>query len=163
MENRLEKLRLEIDKLIYELQPEKSRHFVIHLYGVARFCALLALRRNLNPEIATTSGMLHDIYQVTNSTIENHAVMGAEKATEMLKALNLYSDEEINVITTAISRHSDKSVKHEPFDELLKDADVLDHCLYNPNFLVSDWEAERYKNLLVELGCSHMKLISVKK
>ena len=43
---------------------------------------------------------------------------------------------------------------HEPYDEILKDADVLSHCFYNPDFPVSDWESGRYTNLLVELGCS---------
>ena len=152
MENRLETLRIEIDRLIYEKQPEKSRYFVGHLYGVARFCALLALRRNLNPEIASTSGMLHDIYQVTDGTSENHAVMGAKKATEILKTINQYNDEEIKIITTAISRHSDKFATHEPYDELLKDADVLDHCFYNPDFPIAEHEIFRYKNLLMELG-----------
>jgi HD superfamily phosphodiesterase len=154
MENRLEVLRHEVDKLIYEKQPDQSRYFVGHLYGVARFCVLLALRRNLNPELAATSGMLHDIYQVTAGTIENHAVKGAEVAAELLKSLQSYTDDEIKIITTAISRHSKKRAVHEPYDELLKDADVLDHCLYNPGFEVIDKEIERYNKLLVELGCS---------
>jgi len=153
MENRLELLRNEIDRLIYEKQPEKIRVFIEHLYSVARYCALLALKRNLNVEISMTSGMLHDIYRVTNNTAENHDTMGAEKAAEILNALNLYNDEEIAIITTAISRHCDKSLTHGPYDELLKDADVLSHCFYNPGFPVSDEEIGRYKNLLAELGC----------
>ena len=36
---------------------------------------------------------------------------------------------EIN--TSAISKHGDKGAIHDPYDELLKDADVMDHCLYN--------------------------------
>ena len=155
MENRLETLRIEIDKLIFEKQPEKIRLFIEHLYSVARYCSLLALKRNLNPEIAMTSGMLHDIYRVTHNTAKNHDVMGAEKATEILKAINLYNDEETTIITTAISRHCDKSSIHEPYDEILKDADVLSHCFYNPDFPVEEWEVERYKNLLDELGCNY--------
>jgi len=80
--------------------------------------------------------------------------MGAEKATEILKAMNLYNDEEIAIIATAISRHCAKSLTHEPYDEILKDADVLSHCFYNPSLPVSESEAERYKNLLIELGCN---------
>jgi len=155
MENRLERLRLEIDKLIFEKQPEKIRFFIEHLYSVARYCALLVLKRNLNPEIAMTAGMLHDIYRVTNNISDNHDVMGAEKAAEILKTLNLHSDEEIILITTAISRHCDKATVHEPYDELLKDADVLSHCFYNLDFPVSNEEVERYENLLVELNIAH--------
>jgi len=98
--------------------------------------------------------MLHDIYQVTDGIIENHAVKGAEKAETILKTLNLYSDEEIAIITSAISRHSDKTAVHEPYDELLKDADVMSHCLYNTDFPVSENEIVRYKNILAELGCT---------
>jgi len=157
MENRLEILRNEVDMLIFEKQPQKIRFFVEHLYSVARYCSLLALKRNLNPEIAMTSGMLHDIYRVTDNIAENHDIMGAQRATEILKALNLYTDEEIALIATAISRHCDKSEIHEPYDEILKDADVLSHCFYNPDFPVSELEDERYKNLLDELGLSHAR------
>jgi|GEM_PF-6534937 len=52
MENRLENLRIEIDKLIMEKQPDEIRYYVSHLYGVARFCTLLAMKRNLNSELA---------------------------------------------------------------------------------------------------------------
>jgi len=74
MENRLEILRIEIDKLIFEKQPEKIRFFIEHLYSVARYCSLLALKRNLNQELAMTSGMLHDIYRVTNNTATKHDI-----------------------------------------------------------------------------------------
>jgi len=154
MENRLEILRNEIDKLIFEKRPEKSRFFIEHIYSVARYCSLLALKRNLNQELAMTFGMLHDIANI-NGGGENHALKGAEQAEVLLKTLGLYNDEEIKIIIVAISRHSDKQAIHAPYDELLKDADVMSHCFYNPDFPVSDWEIERYTNILIELGCNH--------
>jgi len=60
MKNRLETLRLKIDEL-FKKQSEMDKYFFVHLYGVAQFCTLLALKRNLNVELATTCGMLHDI------------------------------------------------------------------------------------------------------
>ena len=84
MENRLEILRLEIDKLIYEKQPDKIRFFIEHLYSVARYCSLLALKRNLNQELAMTSGMLHDIAKVMGCE-GDHAIKGAEQAETLLK------------------------------------------------------------------------------
>jgi len=154
MRNRLELLRHEIDKLIMSKQPGSSRYFNIHLYGVSGFCSLLALRRNLDVEIAAACGMLHDIYQITHGTLEKHAIKGAEEAEKILRAIGLYSDEEISIITTAISTHSKKRIVHEsPYAELLKDADVLDHCLYNPDYPIIEKEQTRYENLLVELGC----------
>jgi len=153
MANRLEKLRNEIDSLIMKHQPRNSCYFINHLYGVSEYCALLALRRNLNPEIAATSGMLHDIYQVTNGTTEGHAAKGAIVAERILKSLHMYSDEEIAVITTAISRHSKKRKFHEPYDELLKDADVMSHSLYNTDYPLIEKDAARYYSILEELGC----------
>ena len=152
MENRLEKLRLNIDKIIKEKQPNKDRYFYVHLYGVSHFCTLLALRRKLNVEIATTSGMLHDIYPVLFNNYENHGVNGAEHAKRILKEINLYTDEEIQIISNAIARHSEKNKIQDPYDEILKDADVMSHCLYNHDFLVQDNEIERYNNIMIELG-----------
>jgi len=159
MENRIEILRREIDNLIIEKQWDKDKFFytrmhVSHLYGVSHFCALLAVRRNLNVEIAVTCGMLHDIYPLTHDDYKNHALKGAEQAEAILKSMKLYKDEESEIITTAVSRHSEKDKIHGVYDELLKDADVLSHCFYNINFTADEKEIERYRNLLIELGCS---------
>ena len=153
MANRLEVLRIEIDRLIMENQEKEARYFISHLYGVSHFCTLLAFRRGQNAELAAISGMLHDIYQITHSTLKKHAVKGAKVAKKILKAQGAYSDNEISLITTAISRHSDKESIHEPFDETLKDADVMSHSLYNPDFPVLEKEILRYKNIMMELGC----------
>jgi len=152
MENRLETLRAEIDKLIFEKRPEKIRFFIEHLYSVARYGSLLALKRGLQQELAMTCGMLHDIARV-NSGSDNHAADGAEQAEALLKAMGLYSDDEIQIITTAIEWHDDKAAVHGAYDELLKDADVLSHCFYNPDFPINEWEMKRYQNILAELGC----------
>jgi len=154
MRNRLELLRDEVDRLIFELHPENCAYFISHLYGVQRFCCLLALRRGLDADIAAACGLLHDIYQVTAGTIEEHALKGAVVAEEILRATALYSDDEISIITAAISNHSKKKKVHEPYDEVLKDGDVLDHCLCNPGFPVIEKEAARYEKLLIEFGCS---------
>ena len=154
MGNRLEILRWEIDRLIMEKQEDKCKYFFIHLYGVSNFCVLLALKRGLDPELAAACGMLHDIYQITDGIIEQHGVKGAEKAGHILKTSGLYSSDEIDIITTAISRHSKKRKNHDgAYDELLKDADVLSHCFYDPDDPIIEKEALRYNNLLIELGC----------
>ena len=153
MENRLEILRNEMNKLIYA--SSDPRKYFAHLYFVSLFCTLLALKRELNVELASTCGMLHDIANV-NGSGGDHALKGSEEAEELLKTINLYNEEEINIITTAISRHSDKKAIHEPYDEILKDADVMSHCLYNYDFFPRQDEIVQYrfKNLLIELGLS---------
>ena len=86
MENRLEILRQEMDKLI--MQSSFPRKFFSHLYGVSHFCTLLALRRNLNVELATTCGMLHDIANV-NGGGGNHALKGTEQAEALLRTYGI--------------------------------------------------------------------------
>ena len=159
MYNRLEKLRSKINDLIME-SGDYASEFYIHLYSVSMFGALLALRRGLNPEIAATCGMLHDIYQITAGTSEQHAVEGAKVAEKILRQTGLYSDEEIEIITTAISWHSKKRKFHGPYDELLKDADVMNHFLYNTDisaqyvniFHYLEKGEARYESILSELG-----------
>ena len=104
-----------------------------------------------------TCGMLHDISYMSGGTSDNHAAKGAEQAEMILKTIKLYSDDEIKIVTTAISRHSDKKHIHEPYDELLKYADVMDHRLYNTAFPIAQREMERYLDLLIEFGINETK------
>jgi uncharacterized protein len=146
--NRLEILRLEIDRLVMKYQLKECRYFFSHLYGVSEFCVLLAKKRGLNPEIAAACGMLHDIYQVTAGIPDNHAAKGAEEAEEILRELGLYDEGEISLICDAIRTHSDKYNTYEGYAEALIDADVLSHCLYNPDFPPEDKEVKRFGKLM---------------
>ncbi|MCL2406583.1 MAG: HD domain-containing protein [Defluviitaleaceae bacterium] len=153
MEHRLTLLRAEVDKLLFECSRSEIRHFFHHLYGVSKFCALLAIKRGVDAELAAAAGLLHDIYQITHKSAENHAEFGAPVAEKMLRAVGGYTDEEIAIITTAIARHSNKNVVHEPLDEVLKDADVLDHNLNSNDIFNTNRQTERYVKTLIELGC----------
>ena len=153
MNNRLEIVRAKIDELVNELERSKRRYFFTHLYGVSHFGALLAVRRGADAEIASICGMLHDIYPVITGSYEDHAIKGVPEAERILKSTGLFSDDEIGIVASAVSRHSDKGNTDEVYDEILKDADVLHHCLYNPGFPVQIHEKKRYDNLLTELGC----------
>ena len=153
MSNRLEHLRYTIDRLIMNKQPYQARYFFTHLYSVSYFCTLLARRRGLDPELASTAGMLHDIYQVTAGTTEKHALYGAEESEKILRSMQSYTDEEIEIVKNAVKHHSKKRKVHAPYDEILKDADVLSHSLYNVDYAVIEKDAARYEKLLIELGC----------
>ncbi|WAG63426.1 HD domain-containing protein [Clostridium estertheticum] len=61
--NRIEILRKYIDEILLNMTDvEERRCAYLHLYGVAQSCALIALKRGENAELATMAGMLHDIY-----------------------------------------------------------------------------------------------------
>jgi len=157
MENRLEELRKNLDRIVIDNEPDKICMYASHMYGVSKFCTLLAEKRNLNAELATTCGMLHDIGYMAGGSSDNHAREGAKRAETLLKEMKAYNDNEIKIITTAIANHSDKRTIHDDYDELLKDADVMDHCFYNNDFSIVEWEIDRYNNLLVELGINSTK------
>ena len=42
-----------------------TREAMIHLYGVSQACAMIAMKRGENVELAVIAGMLHDIWSRT--------------------------------------------------------------------------------------------------
>ena len=157
MENRLEELRKKLDCIVIDNELDKICMYASHMYEVSKFCILLAEKRNLNAELAAACGILHDIGYMAGGSIDNHAIEGAKRAETLLKEMKAYNDNEIKIITTAIVNHSDKCTIHDDYDELLKDADVMDHCFYNNDFSIAEWEIGRYNNLLAEFEINSTK------
>lgn len=124
----------------------------IHLYGVSEMSTLLAARRGLDVVTASVAGMLHDIYTCRTGLQLLHAASGAEDARVILRDLGVFSPEEQQRIHSAILRHSDKARVDGSYDELLKDADVLQHYLYDPTQSFPPAAAERIRNVAAELG-----------
>ena len=163
--DRLEQLRQVIDDIVHRNpDPEERRCGFLHLYGVADACALLALKRGLDPQLCAAAGMLHDIWNYQMEDNLEHAQLGAAEAEKILSALGSFTADEIRTICGAIARHSNKESVDGETAELLKDADVLQHYLYNPleyeasltkyepkNGLKS-MRLQRLENVLRELG-----------
>lgn len=154
--NRIEALRNYIDRVIVQIEDnEVCRCACSHLYGVSMASVILAKKRGLNSELAAMAGMLHDIYTYKTMISDEHAHKGAYLAKEILNELNIATDEEIQIICSAIYNHSDKDTIDSDFDELLKDADVLQHCMYNPTFEILQHEKSRYEKIMCELGLNY--------
>lgn len=152
-ETRLEILRAGIDAVLLKMEDKVERRCgYLHLYGVAQAAAMLAEIRGEDPELAAMAGMLHDFYSYTTGDIPDHAHKGAPFAWQVLTGLNLVSENEREMICRAIYDHSDKGERHLPFSEVLTDADVLQHVLYNPSFPVKAHEKARFEALCGELG-----------
>ena len=142
-----------VDKIVSAQEREIDIKFgYVHLYSVSQTCALLAMKRKQNVELAAIAGLLHDIYAYQTGSRKDHAHQGALRAGEILQELNLFSEEEIDIITGAIYRHSDKNAVDSPFDEVLKDADALQHFLIMPLADPAPHEAGRVSKLKEELG-----------
>jgi uncharacterized protein len=151
--DRLEKIREIVNDILANNSNIDERHCgFAHLYGVSSFSSLIALKRGLNPELCAVAGMLHDIatYKTGNST--EHAKLGSIEARKILNEANCFNEEEINIICKAIYNHSDKHKIDNIYDEVLKDADVLQHYLYNTNSKVFGKDKNRLSILLKEVG-----------
>lgn len=151
--NRVEKVREVVDEILVNMTDAAERRCAyVHLYGVAQSCALLAMKRGENAELAVIAGILHDISSYATMDSTDHAQRSSEMARGILVELNLFSDTEINLICTAIYNHSDKSAIQASLDELLKDADVMQHALYNPLLEVKQAEQIRFGYLIEEFN-----------
>lgn len=149
--DRIEKVREVVDEILLKMtKDEARRRAYLHLYGVSQACALLALKRKEDVELAVIAGMLHDIYTYANLDSRDHAHKGAEMAREILDSLHIFEEDEKDLVCTAIYNHSDKTMVHGWLDEILKDADVMQHVLYNPLLDVKQHEQNRFGALKEE-------------
>ena len=150
---RMEKVRLCVEAhFSAAMSQEMKSQMTEHVLGVSQFCGILAMKRGQPVELAMTAGLLHDLYTCATLESREHAEKGALMARELLDGLQLFTQAEIDTITTAIEHHSSKGTRHSDFDEVLKDADVLQHSFQPPQLTVAEHEKARYASLKVELG-----------
>ena len=151
--SRLKELRTHVDAELNKMEDaDKRTSAIAHLYGVSLAATMIAKKRDLDPEIASMAAMLHDLHAFKTGSYEDHAHLGAHLAKEILRELKLTDETETDMICSAIYHHDDKLVTDAPMDEVLKDADVIDHCLKNSSKPVKEKEKARYDKLCVEFG-----------
>ena len=92
----------------------------IHLASSARIAKDMAVERGVNPELAAIATALHDMGRIVTGKQKDHAHQGSEPARELLEQLNLFSEEEIQLLTTAVYNHSDKDVIGSEIEEIVK-------------------------------------------
>ena len=146
--DRLKLVREQVDGVLSALPEEEKRTGYIHLYGVSQACAFLAIKRGEDAELAAVAGVLHDLYVYKTGSRADHAHKGAAFARGVLDAVGVFTEKEKIKITDAIYRHSDKAQVNSKFDEILKDADVLQHCLYDPAAERTGVKEERFKTVM---------------
>lgn len=133
---RIDTVRRYVDEMLKACEDsEVARCGYVHLYGVGQACALIALRRGHDrayAELAEIAGMLHDYSTYQDNMREDHARRSSDRARAILTQTGEFTPKETDMICQAIRRHSDKEQIHEEMDEILKDADVMQHWLRNP-------------------------------
>ena len=113
---------------------------------------MIAKKRGLDPELAAMAAMMHDLAAYKSGSYDDHAHRGAELARGILEELGQTSAEETDLICSAIYHHDDKLVVDGPMDEVLKDADVIHHCMNDLSKAVKDKEKVRFEALCREFG-----------
>ncbi len=152
--SRIKQLQKEIHRILMKKMEDdqKLAGAIAHLHGVSLAAVMIAKKRGENAELAAMAGLLHDMYAYTSGSYEDHAHLGAEYAAEILDELGITSPEETAFICAAIGNHDSKDAVDSPLDEVLKDADVIDHSLADPTKAVKAHEMIRYEKLCAEFG-----------
>ncbi len=151
--SRLKDLRKYISEELEKMPDADERiSAVAHLYGVSLAATMLAKKRGLDPELASMAAMLHDLHAYKSGSYDDHAHKGAELGREILTELKLTTEDETDIICSAIYHHDDKYAVDSPMDELLKDADVIHHTLNDTAKPVKEKEQARYDKIMKEFG-----------
>lgn len=151
---RIDLVRKALDDDLKQIKDEEiKRCAYVHLYGVGQAAAFLSLKRGYDrntAELAEVAGMLHDYAKYVYDEEENHAEKSSECVREILSKISEFSNEEVNLICKAIFLHSNKKEIDDAFDEILKDADEMQHYFRNP---MEDYfyQKERTQKLFKEL------------
>lgn len=150
---RLKELRKYVDQELNKMEDvDKRNGAIVHLYGVSLAAAMIARKRGLDPELSSMAAMLHDLHAYKTGSYVDHAHRGAELAGNILRELRLTDEGETDVICSAIYHHDDKFVTDGPMDEVLKDADVIHHCMNDLSKPVKEKEQARFDKLCAEFG-----------
>ncbi len=151
--SRLKELRKYVDKVLNKMDDEDKRiSAAAHLYGVSLAATMIAKKRGLDPEIASMAAMLHDLHAYKTGSYDDHAHKGAELAGKILGKLELTDEAETEMICSAIYHHDDKLATDSPMDEVLKDADVIHHCMNDLSKAIKEKEQARFDKLCKEFG-----------
>ena len=151
--SRLKELRHYVDAELNRMEDADKRISAVnHLYGVSLAATMIAKKRGMDPEIAAMAAMMHDLAAYKSGSYDDHAHKGAELARGILAELALTDEQETEMICSAIYHHDDKLIVDGPMDEVLKDADVIHHCMNDLSKSVKDKEKARFEALCREFG-----------
>ena len=150
--SRLKDLRKIIDAKLMDVDETKRNSAVAHLYGVSLAGTIIAKKRGLDPELVSMATMLHDMAAYLSGSYDDHAHKGAVLAKEILGELNQTDEEETALICSMIYHHDDKLIIDSPYDEALKDADVIHHCFNDLSKPIKEKEQKRFDSLCEEFG-----------
>lgn len=123
----------------------------IHMASSARCAWLLAMKRGADPELSACAACVHDYGRILTGKQNGHAEAGYEPVKAFLRETELFNEEEIEIIATAVKNHSLKTETGTLIEEVVKDADVIDCYQYGYPFDRPEKEI-RYQKWRQEYG-----------
>ncbi len=157
--DRVLKVMSAVNEYFEKESPKPPLSKLLHIYGVGYLSAAIASARGLDMELAFIIGILHDIGKLktnVDSSGVSHNVEGEKIAKELLTNLNSFTQEEIKIICQAIRNHPNKRFIDTEYDELIKDADVIEKVfIEKKKFKNKRYKRRRLKNTLGEFGLEH--------
>lgn len=121
---------------------------ISHTALVDGFVTWLGTERHQNVELLKIAALLHDYARFAQNQLGHHAQKSAGAARVILEERNEFTPAEIEKVCRAIAHHSDKDRIDSPFEDTLKDADVLASWTQNPTMPLSDCRQARLARLL---------------
>ncbi|WP_339209039.1 CHAP domain-containing protein [Paenibacillus sp. FSL K6-3182] len=151
-EHRMESIRFFVQELISSINNEaKKQEASIRLFGVASLASMLAMKRGQDAELASTAALLHRYYDYKTGISEFCGLNSAESVRPFIRDLDLFTKEEQNIILRAIFYYEDRSRSKGPYEEILKDAYLLQLYLHQPNHCFDQGGKSRLEKVLNEL------------
>jgi uncharacterized protein len=154
LENRLIKLQIALMREIDKYGEKITERYVpadwekLHMASSARLAYMMALERGVDPELAACACAVHDFGRIVTGKQPGHAEAGYEPVKDFLKKLgDMFTPEEQEIIALATKNHSKKSVVGTLYEEIVKDADVVDCYQYGIPFEREE-QKKRYEEWL---------------
>ncbi|WP_232016572.1 CHAP domain-containing protein [Paenibacillus baekrokdamisoli] len=152
-DKRLDSVREHLQQMIMSIDSAiRRQEACVQLYGVSTFASMIAMRRGYDQELAEISGLLHHYYYYKTGVKEFPGANSAEAVRPWIRDLKIFTKEEQLIIQQAIFYWEDRSKVHGPYDEIVKDAYVLQCYFQNTSRSVSQQDAVRLRQVLRELG-----------
>ena len=163
---RAEKIKKAVEKdIVQRFEKDKIRRGQLldelnHLNGVVMLSKHLAMERGYDSDLAAVAAALHDVGRsLLDVPGKPHAREGARKAKAMMKAQGGFSQREMETVIGAIQTHNRKGkTGHGPYNELLKDADLLARYFEDPDQVFGPNKTRRLFRLKREIYGSYQEV-----
>jgi hypothetical protein len=146
---RLESVRVRVNEMLLSIDGmAKRQEATVQLHGVSTFASMLAAKRGHNPQLAAIAGLFHGYYGYKTGIPEFPGPNSAEAARPILRDMGMLSEEEQITVLRSIFYQDDNRRTHGPYEEIIKDAHVLQLYFHHG----SSRDADRLRHVLAELG-----------